>query len=305
MKQIMSDTQYIAGLSTSGRHSTAPWLPLKNGYALDNAAPQADDRFGALSELFDPGTIRHLEQRGVAGGWHCLEVGGGGGSIGTWLSDRVGPTGRVIVTDINTRFLDTLKRPNLEVRRHNVVTDPLPEAAFDLVHARLVLMHLAERDAVLARLFKALKPGGWLLDEEFDVLSLYNDPGVNGSESALRAFSGFNRVLTERGVDLRFGRLLYGRLRALGLAELGADARLSAGAGGSLVARLVRANYEQLRNDMVEGGHITPVELDQVLQALDQADSLILTPTLWAAWGRRPQSAGLLSDEETFAGSGI
>jgi SAM-dependent methyltransferase len=261
---------------------------LNNSYALDNAAPQAVDRFAALSELFDSGTIRHLEDRGVASGWHCLEVGGGGGSIGTWLSDRVGPTGRVVVTDINTRFLDTLKRPNLEVRRHNIVTDPLPEAAFDLVHARLVLMHLPERVAVLARLFKALKPGGWLLDEEFDVLSLYNDPGVTGSESVLRALSGFNRVLTERGVELQFGRLLYERLRALGLAELGADARLSAGAGGSLVARLVRTNYEQLRDDMIEGGHITPDELDQVLQALDDADSLIVTPTLWSVWGRRP-----------------
>ena len=51
MKQDMSETQNIAGVSTSGRHSTAPLLPLKNGYALDNAASQAGDRFGAVSEL--------------------------------------------------------------------------------------------------------------------------------------------------------------------------------------------------------------------------------------------------------------
>jgi hypothetical protein len=48
MKQSMSETQYIAGVSTSERHSTAPLLPLINGYALDNAASQAADRFGAL-----------------------------------------------------------------------------------------------------------------------------------------------------------------------------------------------------------------------------------------------------------------
>jgi ubiquinone/menaquinone biosynthesis C-methylase UbiE len=141
-------------------------------YALDNAAVQAGDRFSALSELFDAGTIHHIEQRGITSGWHCLEVGGGGGSIATWLSERVGRPGRVLVTDINTRFLDSLQHPNLEVRRHNIVTDPLPEGAFDLIHARLVLMHLPERDAVLTRLIKALKPGGWLLDEEFDVLSM-------------------------------------------------------------------------------------------------------------------------------------
>ena len=59
-------------------------------YALDNAAVQAGDRFAALSELFDAGTIDHIEQRGITSGWHCLELGGGGGSIAAWLSERVG-----------------------------------------------------------------------------------------------------------------------------------------------------------------------------------------------------------------------
>jgi hypothetical protein len=72
-------------------------------YALENSAAQARDRFVALSALFDAGTVRDLEERGVSSGWHCLEVGGGGGSIAAWLSGRVGPRGRVVVTDINTR----------------------------------------------------------------------------------------------------------------------------------------------------------------------------------------------------------
>ena len=112
---------------------------LNNGYASDKSDMREGDRFGALEELFDAGTIQLLSERGVAEGWHCLEVGAGRGSIAAWLSERVGPTGRVIATDINTRFLDTLQRPNLAVRRHNIVTDPLPEDEFDLVHVRLVL----------------------------------------------------------------------------------------------------------------------------------------------------------------------
>jgi len=228
----MNAIQCIDRAPAAGGHAIPAAVPSSNqGYALDNSAVQASDRFAALSELFDAGTIHHLEQRGVSSGWHCLEVGGGGGSIATWLSERVGPTGRVLVTDVNTRFLDTLQRANLEVRQHNIVTDPLPEATFDLVHARLVLMHLPERDAVLTRLIKALKPGGWLLDEEFDVLSLRTDPDVNRCEAVLTTTFALNRVLTERGVELWFGRLLYGRLRALGLAEVGANARLVMGAG--------------------------------------------------------------------------
>jgi len=131
---------------------------LNNGYAPDKSDMREGDRFGALEKLFDAGTIQLLSERGVAEGWHCLEVGAGRGSIAAWLSEGVGPTGRVIATDINTRFLDTLQRPNLEVRRHNIVTDPLPEDEFDLVHVRLVLMHLPERDAVLGHLIKGISP---------------------------------------------------------------------------------------------------------------------------------------------------
>ena len=63
--------------------------------------------------------------RGVGPGWRCLEVGAGAGSIAGWLADRVGPSGQVIATDLDTRFLEQQARPNLEVRRHDVVRDPL------------------------------------------------------------------------------------------------------------------------------------------------------------------------------------
>jgi ubiquinone/menaquinone biosynthesis C-methylase UbiE len=128
-------------------------------YVFDNAGAQAGARFSALGALFDPGTIRHLTELGVAEGWHCLEVGAGGGSIATWLCDRVGAAGHVVATDIDPRFLDAVGSPNLELRRHDIASDPLPEAAFDLVHARLVLVHLPERDAALRRIVRALKPG--------------------------------------------------------------------------------------------------------------------------------------------------
>jgi len=54
------------------------------------------------------------------------------------------------------------------VIRHDVGVDPLPEAAFDLVHARLVLIHVPQAAAALARLAAALRPGGWLVIEDFD-----------------------------------------------------------------------------------------------------------------------------------------
>src|SRR5687768_10129658 len=105
-------------------------------YVFDNAAEQqARERFAALPRLYDPGTIRHLAALGVGAGWRCLEVGAGGGSIARWLAQRVGSTGYVVATDLDTRFLEPLARevgPPLAVQRHDVTADPLPEASFDL-----------------------------------------------------------------------------------------------------------------------------------------------------------------------------
>ena len=113
-------------------------------YLLANAGADAPARLSALASMFDATTQRHLLGRGVGPGWHCLEVGGGGGSIASWLANRVLPDGRVVATDLDTRFLETLSIPNLEVRRHDIVTDPLPESTFDLIHVRLVLVHLSQ-----------------------------------------------------------------------------------------------------------------------------------------------------------------
>ncbi len=132
---------------------------IKSEYSHDNTWVLARERLALLEARADPGTIRHLEALGVGDGWRCLEIGGGGGSITAWLCRRVGPAGRVVATDINTRFLEALDFRNLEVRVHNIVADDLEQGAFDLVHARTVLMHLRQRPTALERMVSALKPG--------------------------------------------------------------------------------------------------------------------------------------------------
>src|SRR5262245_61616267 len=131
-------------------------------------AVNATTRFAALSEVFDPSTSRHLTALGLEPGWRCLGVRAGGGSLARWPNRRVGDNGRVVATDIDTAFLDAIDRPNLEIRRHDVTRHPLPPAAFDLAHTRMLLVHLPEPDVILNRLTATLKPGGWLVCEELD-----------------------------------------------------------------------------------------------------------------------------------------
>jgi len=256
-------------------------------YLLDNAGKEAAERLTALSAMFDLGTIRHLESLGVGPGWRCLEVGGGAGSIASWLSDRVGPTGQVVVTDIDTRFLEPLKLPNLEIWRHNIVGDSLPEATFDLVHSRLVLVHLPDKENAIKKMIAALKPGGWLVDEEFDSHSMPPDPTASPGEVLLKTHVAMARLMADRGFERRYGRLLFGKFRAHGLVSVGAEARMFMVECGSPGAMLVRANYEQLRGAMIEAGYITEQEFDKDLAGLDDPDFMMPSSIMWAAWGRR------------------
>jgi SAM-dependent methyltransferase len=256
-------------------------------YLLDNAAPQAPDRFRALAELYDAGTIRHLERCGIADGWRCLEVGGGGGSIARWLADRVSRTGRVVATDIDTRHLVALGDPRIDVRHHDVL-QPLPEGPFDLIHARLVLNALADREGVLHRMVSVVAPEGWLLLEEFDSDSVPPDPNLDSGEAYLTTHQALARFMADRGFDRRFGRRLFRAFRDCGLREVAAEATMFMCAGGSPGAALMRANLEQLRDALIDGGYVTRSQFAEDIAALDRPDFLMPSSILWSVRGRRP-----------------
>ena len=113
-------------------------------YQLGNEWEQARERLRALERIHDPISISRLEQIGVGAGWHCLELGPGGGSITEWLCERVGPTGSVVAIDLDPRFVEVLERPNLEVRAEDIVEAPLAKSSYGLVFTRLTLQHIAK-----------------------------------------------------------------------------------------------------------------------------------------------------------------
>jgi len=256
-------------------------------YLLANKGKEAPIRFAALAAIYDPQTIRHLETLGVSCGWRCLEVGAGSGTIAKWLADRVGPTGHVLATDVDTRFLEPLRNPTLDVQAHNIGSDPLPDAKFDLIHTRLVLMHMRERDTALARMVSSLKVGGWLLVEEYDSCSIPPDPALSSGEVLLQTHVAMLRLLEDGGVNRRYGRLLPGLLRKSGLARLGASAQLFMWQSGSAGIAMMRANFEQLREAMIGANYITPLQFEEDLARLTNPSFMTPSSMLWSAWGRR------------------
>ena len=116
------------------------------GYRLAARGRQEaeDERLALLERIFDP--ISRQRREMVQPGWRCLEVGAGRGSMAIWLAEQVGESGEVVATDVDVTHLKQLNLPNLEVRQHNILNEPLDAARPGLVRSGLLTFA-----AVLAR----------------------------------------------------------------------------------------------------------------------------------------------------------
>ncbi|MFB7850026.1 MULTISPECIES: class I SAM-dependent methyltransferase [unclassified Streptomyces] len=259
------------------------------GYLLDNSRSEAGVRFGALAELFDPVTFRHIDELGIGPGMRCWEVGAGGPSVPLGLAERVGPTGKVIATDIDVSWTRDIADGVIEVLAHDVAADPPPPGAFDLVHARLVLVHVTDRTEALRRMVRALRPGGVLLLEDADpALQPLLCPDESGPEQRLanRLRSGFRTLMAARGADLAYGRTLPGALREAGLEDVRADAYFPITSPACTV--LEDATVRHIRHHLVAEGLATDEEIDRHLANVATGRLDLATAPLISARGHRP-----------------
>ncbi|WP_060888801.1 methyltransferase [Streptomyces scabiei] len=264
-----------------------------DGYLLDNRQAEAGERFDALAALFDASTFRHVDDLGIEPGRRCWEVGAGGSSVVRGLAERVGPTGHVLATDIDTSWMTAATAPQVELLRHDVAVDEPPPGPFDLVHARLVLVHVADRERALRVMTEALRPGGWLLLEDADpALQPLICPDESGPAQRLanKLRHGFRALLAESGAELSYGRRLPRLLREAGLTDVRADAYFPV--SGPACSALEAATVRQVRDRLVAGGHATPVEIDTHLAHVAAGELDLATSPMISAWGRRPVPSG-------------
>jgi SAM-dependent methyltransferase len=259
-----------------------------HGYLLDNARVEAGERFVWLAEIFDRVTLGHVDRLGVRAGSRCWEVGAGGPGIPEALAAAVGPTGYVLATDIDPSWLTP--GHGYEVRRHDVAADPTPEpGTFDLVHARLVLLHVPDRARALATMVAALRPGGRLLVEDADTalqpLACLDDTGP-AQRMANRLRNAVRELMTRRGADLRYGRTLPRALREAGLVDVAAAGTFPV--GGPACDRLEAATIRHVRGELLEAGLADEAELDAHLAAIQAGELDLTLAPLISAWGRRP-----------------
>ncbi|MGH3766333.1 MAG: class I SAM-dependent methyltransferase [Pseudonocardiaceae bacterium] len=257
------------------------------GYVFDNDSVHAQDQHRCLAEMLDPMTTARLAQTGVTDGWHCLEVGAGEGSVASWLAQRVAPSGSVLATDIQPSSIPA--RAGLEVIRHDIVHDPLPEAAFDLISARLVLRNLPQRRAVLDRLVRALRPGGWLQLDEFDITY---SPGLLMPDPPARAlyetFLAAKATLFDTaGADGAWGQHAAQAMLDAGLVDIDPVPHLELWHAGSAGVGLLIHHTFHLRERFIAAG-MTDRQLADVRTLLADPTFRASSCVIYSVQGRRP-----------------
>jgi SAM-dependent methyltransferase len=239
-------------------------IPPETEYLLDSGSDLGREQLDCLQILLDTHTMACLEAIGVQAGQRCLDLGAGGGSIARRLAERVGPTGRVVAVDTTTDHLVT--QPGVEVHRHDI-NDGLPAAGpFDLIHARLLLLHLPRRAAIMRTLAAALAPGGWLVIGEFTgpQQRVMSAPSAADEQLFLRVQEIAHGFLArEHGLSYDWAYEVDRHMSAAGLVNIDSRSFSQTTTGGDIACLLSRNYVMQLRGLLLDGSGITADELER------------------------------------------
>jgi SAM-dependent methyltransferase len=254
-------------------------------YAFDNDDLEAADRHQHLAGMLDDFTAARLASLGELRGKRCLELGAGGGSVARWLA-RQGAD--VLATDFNPRHLDG--GGEFRVLHHDLAGDPLPEGEWDVIHARLLMLHLPQRHEILPRLAAALAPGGALVIEDYE--TTFRKGLLHSPDPAItEAYEAYENALVEtvlpaRGNDPTWAGRVPGAMIEAGLTDVGTQVHARSWAGGTAGAGLVRANIAQQRAAFVAAG-VSEAQLDLVTAAMGDPRVIVRGSFLYSTIGRR------------------
>ena len=268
-------------------------------YALGNT-PEEYERLRVQARVWEAATARLLDEVGLGPGASCLDAGCGPGETMRMMAERVGPAGRVHGIDVDAS-LGAIALERLHGAGHRQCTfEPLdltaaasiPGAPFDVVYARLLLFHLPERVAVLARLWNAVAPGGHLVVQDYDVRSLSVLPTLESAEALRRVFMA---AFVAAGADVHVGARLPQLFAQAGVGDPdGTDVagRLeSLASGRALLERVFRSVLPvALANDIT-----TETDAAAMLAAFDHdanrfPDRPFVWPLMIGAWKRREKA---------------
>jgi ubiquinone/menaquinone biosynthesis C-methylase UbiE len=168
------------------------------------------ERLRRQSELLESITASVLDRVGLSSGMRCLDVGCGPGGVMRLMAQRVGPTGRVIGIDVDGELgretLSVLKSKGyqqcsfIEGTLENL--EQIDSERFDLVFARLLLMHLNDPISALRKMYCQVRHGGRIVVQDYYFPTIDSYPTVETVAEFKKLFFG---VYEKAGRETRMG----------------------------------------------------------------------------------------------------
>jgi SAM-dependent methyltransferase len=260
--------------------ATAYWL---------GTGPTEIEHLTAQAEVCAPEADELLDRIGLRPGASAIDVGCGVRGILPQLRERVGPAGRVVGLDLEPALLAHAAALDVETVRADAAATGLPDAAFDLVHARTLLINVTDPAAVVAELVRLARPGGIVALQEPDPACWVCDPPHPAFD---RLRDALIAAYPRSGKDFCLGRRTARLLRDAGLRDVGVRASAMVTRPGDYYHTFLLTLTGLLRAPLVLAGGVDPDRLDAdraaVREHLGDPDSLTCRPLLWQAWGTRP-----------------
>ncbi|MFF4659081.1 class I SAM-dependent methyltransferase [Streptomyces sp. NPDC001381] len=239
--------------------------------------------FGALA--YDDITMARLRALGAGPGWRCLDVGAGTGTISRRLLQEAG-VASVLAVDRDVRFLAERPAPGLDVLEADIAAPDFAPGRFRLVHARFVLMHLPERDRLIATLAALVAPGGVLVLS--DAVDLTNDrtPGTPYTGAMRAMWQGLRSSI---GTDVSWVPAYPHLLRGAGLMPVAAEIHVPPLLPGSPLSSFWADTWERSRAAMLATGLIDDAGVDEAIGYLRSDECAALSAGMLTAWGWKPK----------------
>jgi ubiquinone/menaquinone biosynthesis C-methylase UbiE len=236
-----------------------------------------------------PDTAIMLERIGLRSGWNCLDLGCGPGGIVGLLSERVGPSGRVVGLDANAGFIAHARRQapgNVTFVIGNAYRPDLPSGSFDLVHMRFVASTAGEPEILLREAIRLCHPGGVVALQEPDMAALNCYPPHPAWDRLKAALEG---AFTSVGADIRLAQRLFALARHAGLQDVQYRPFLIGVRSNDEMVDYLPSTVESLRGTIVGNKLATADELDAALAAcrahLRDPDTVFTTYAVAQVWG--------------------
>jgi SAM-dependent methyltransferase len=173
---------------------------------------------------------------------------------------------------------------NLEVRPFDVVRDEPPGAPFDLIAIRALLHHLPERRAVVARMVRWLKPGGWLFVQEPDFYPTWTvEP-----PSQRKLWDAFIHWAASHQIDYYVGRKIPAWLQEEGLTGVDSEGHAALYNGGSAFAQWWDYGLREVSARLKSEGGVSDATLDEFYALARDPNYWTTTIAFTATIGRKP-----------------